>query len=186
MGGLIKPDGIAAGIFGLVHRGIGPLQQIARRGLLAAEHHHAQAGGAAVIDQVLSLAALADPQREGLGEGRPNFFSDDRCALPRYRLVCKQVTEQDHKLVTAKAGHRVGLALALFQLLRHLAQQRIADVVPMVVVHQFEFIPVGGSILAVIQQFRADRPPLNQCLAHPGQAWHGRCPALAACAGCCR
>jgi len=60
----------------------------------------------------------------------------------RVHIVFAKVFEHHHKLIGAKSRHRVTLANAAFQALRHLMQQPVALKVPECVVKRLEIVQV--------------------------------------------
>jgi len=96
--GVKKADRVASRGFGLVHRQIGLLEQLADVLLVLVDEGDAYAAGAVVVDA---------GQVAGLAQGGQNFLRHEFCLGAGDLRVVAQVFQQNHKLITTQAGHGV-------------------------------------------------------------------------------
>ncbi len=147
-GGAVKTEGVAPGVLGLVHRGIGVGDQVASFGRIFAEQGDADARA--------HLEVIPATDREGFGDQRQQLA---RTAL-EFAMIRDVVDDRD-ELVPSDAGDGSGLELRLQALPQDL-QQIIPDAVPQAVVDGLEAVqiheqdgqktvPVAGLLYGLVQ-----------------------------------
>ena len=119
---------ITASPLGLIHRMIGPLQQLLRLAAMLGIHSTADAG------QYKVRQAL---QLKGLTEGEADLFGDAGNAF-----CCTGIFQQYDKLIARQARRRIGLTDAAQQTLSDHLQQLVAGLVTETVVDLLELVQI--------------------------------------------
>jgi hypothetical protein len=106
----MKPEQVSPGILGLIHRRIGPIENVNLTGFVPHENHHAYAGRTVMPDRAICLCIVADGQQVGLRQADANFLGDE--PLGRHPLVARPGLAQSGRIVSvdAVALHQPGAA----------------------------------------------------------------------------